>query len=104
MFNLFQIQKTLAAYRKVCCPVDNFRACAGISVNYVKLDNQRIPLLPVLCVQLGEKVKVSKKYHMSFELHIHESTLLIKNAIKFSLSSTIKQLNVKTKSAVLHAI
>lgn len=41
----------------MCGPVHNFRACTGISVHHFKLDNQRIPLLPVLCIQLGERGK-----------------------------------------------
>lgn len=32
----------------------NFRASIGMSVHHFKLDNERIPLLPVLYVQLGE--------------------------------------------------
>lgn len=37
----------------------NFRASIGMSVHHFKLDNERIPLLPVLYVQLGGKERQS---------------------------------------------
>lgn len=48
-------QRKARTHRKVRSPVHNFRAGVGIPVHHLQLDNQRIPFLPVLRVQLGER-------------------------------------------------
>lgn len=57
---------SVETYRKVCGPVHNFRACTGISVHHFKLNNQSIPFLPVLCIQLGEKATQKSQISMAY--------------------------------------
>lgn len=75
-----------STYRKVCCPVNDFRTSHGVSINHFKLNDQGIPLLPVFSVQLGKGDQTLKTAERLRVCKYPETGHLIMETLKVQIS------------------